>query len=161
MVGSGNVNPGMQYCRMHCRALCAYDAPDMQDAAGTATGATVEPGLKIETANIGRADDPTAARDVQPSPFAVKRTVNTDTQQRSEALQDGCTPSASGVSGLSSQSPNPKKPKGRSGPKSKCSPYIGVSQYKRTGRWEVSGCILSEASSWILCVFRSERRRHF
>jgi hypothetical protein len=26
----------------------------------------------------------------------------------------------------------------RSGPKGKCSPYIGVSQYKRTGRWEVS-----------------------
>jgi hypothetical protein len=29
------------------------------------------------------------------------------------------------------------KPKGRSGPKSKFSPFIGVSQYKRTGRWEV------------------------
>jgi hypothetical protein len=28
------------------------------------------------------------------------------------------------------------KPKGRSGPKSKFSPFIGVSQYKRTGRWE-------------------------
>jgi len=110
----------------------------MQTVAGPATGATVEPGLKIETA-IGRADDPTA-RDVQPSPFAVKRTVTTDTQQRSDALRDGCTPSASGVSGLSSQGANPKKPKGRSGPKSKCSPYIGVSQYKRTGRWEVSGC---------------------
>lgn len=32
----------------------------------------------------------------------------------------------------------PAKPRGRSGPKSKFSPFIGVSQYKRTGRWEVS-----------------------
>jgi hypothetical protein len=39
-----------------------------------------------------------------------------------------------------SKSTNPDgtpKPKGRSGPKSKFSPFIGVSQYKRTGRWEV------------------------
>eukprot|EP00775_Hariotina_reticulata_P014293 gene14293-20_t len=28
------------------------------------------------------------------------------------------------------------KPRGRSGPKSRFSPFIGVSQYKRTGRWE-------------------------
>jgi hypothetical protein len=30
------------------------------------------------------------------------------------------------------------KPRGRSGPKSRFSPFIGVSQYKRTGRWEVT-----------------------
>lgn len=29
-----------------------------------------------------------------------------------------------------------KKRRNRSGPKSKSSPFIGVSQYKRTGRWE-------------------------
>jgi hypothetical protein len=31
--------------------------------------------------------------------------------------------------------PTPRR-KTRSGPRSKTSPYVGVSQYKRTGRWE-------------------------
>jgi hypothetical protein len=70
---------------------------------------------------------------VQPSPVAG-RTITTDTQQQPSLSRDGAsTPSASGMSGSQGT-----KVKGRSGPKSKCSPFIGVSQYKRTGRWEVS-----------------------
>lgn len=68
-----------------------------------------------------------------------QHTLTADTQQQLQypaASQDGAsTPSASGMSGpCSSQG---TKTKGRSGPKSKHSPFIGVSQYKRTGRWEV------------------------
>lgn len=37
---------------------------------------------------------------------------------------------------LSSVQLDLKKRRNRSGPKSKSSPFIGVSQYKRTGRWE-------------------------
>lgn len=51
---------------------------------------------------------------------------HTSSSERSRAQQ------GSGSAG------NPSKPRGRSGPKSKFSPFIGVSQYKRTGRWEVS-----------------------
>lgn len=46
-------------------------------------------------------------------------------------------PSASIVSGDSSQSQSRRK---RSGPKSKLTQFIGVSRYKRTGRWEVRTC---------------------
>jgi hypothetical protein len=53
-------------------------------------------------------------------------------------------------SSKSSKTTNPDgtpKPKGRSGPKSKFSPFIGVSQYKRTGRWEVGSAV----GRFILC----------
>jgi hypothetical protein len=79
------------------------------------------------------------AQEVSTAPQHNQHTLTADTQQQLQypaASQDGAsTPSASGMSGpCSSQG---TKTKGRSGPKSKHSPFIGVSQYKRTGRWEV------------------------
>jgi hypothetical protein len=50
------------------------------------------------------------------------------------------------------------KPRGRSGPKSKFSPFIGVSQYKRTGRWEVSAataCAAHNMQTAVTCQWRS------
>lgn len=66
----------------------------------------------------------------------------------SQQQQDGgSTPSASAMSGPSS-SQGGTKTKQRSGPKSKHSPFIGVSQYRRTGRWEVrcSGSVCSRCA---------------
>jgi hypothetical protein len=90
-------------------------------------------GLKYEQYTDATAAAVETSPAVQPSP-GTGRTITTDTQQQPSLSRDGAsTPSVSGMSGSQGT-----KVKGRSGPKSKCSPFIGVSQYKRTGRWEVS-----------------------
>lgn len=49
---------------------------------------------------------------------------------------------------LAAAVPQPRR-KARSGPKSRTSPYMGVSQYKRTGRWEVRCMYVSVADVWV------------
>lgn len=85
-------------------------------------------------------EDPTTAGQTPGSNRVV--TTDANTQQQAPPFQPPAaasiaTPSASAVSRPSSRG-TASKQKGRSGPKSKCSPFIGVSQYKRTKRWEVS-----------------------
>jgi hypothetical protein len=96
--------------------------------------------VKLEGATLGHAAVQSPAG--FSSPVAAGRIVTTDQQQQQQqqattSPDANSNPSTSALSGLSSQG---TKSKGRSGPKSKCSPFIGVSQYKRTGRWEVSSC---------------------
>lgn len=89
-------------------------------------------GLKYEQYTDATAAALETSPAVHPSPVRG-RIITTDTQQQPSLSRDGAsTPSVSGMSGSQGT-----KIKGRSGPKSKCSPFIGVSQYKRTGRWEV------------------------